>query len=83
MTLHLQIQNQLTLAANDAVTHALSAQELSYGDMVILHSGTEGEITTLSADTVPTSRIRKLNRLANMQHRVPAWGRRRIHSNTL
>ena len=53
-----QIQNQLTLAANDAVTHALSAQELSYGDMVILHSGTEGEITTLSADTVRLNTLR-------------------------
>jgi len=52
------IRNQLTRISDQAVTKALSAQALSYSDMVILQSGQSGEVTTLSTDTVRLNLLR-------------------------
>ncbi len=53
-----RIRNYLTQAANVSISDALGEENLSYGDLVTLQTGTSGEITMLSTDTVGLNRLR-------------------------
>lgn len=51
-----QVKNHLTRIANQSVTQALAAQELSYSDMVSLQAA--GSLSTLVTDTAALNRLR-------------------------
>lgn len=53
-----QVLNRLTLISDQAVSEALSGQALSYSDMVIVQTGQNGDVTTLSTDTVRLNGLR-------------------------
>lgn len=51
-----QVRNHLTQLANRSVTQTLTAQELTYSDMVTLQAA--GSLSTLTTDTVALNRLR-------------------------
>lgn len=46
-----QLQNQLTLTANQITARILTEDALTYEDMVVFHGGEGGQVSTLSTDT--------------------------------
>lgn len=53
-----QVRNHLTQLANRSVAQALTAQELSYGNMVTLQA--TGSLSTLATDTVELNHLRTM-----------------------
>ena len=53
-----QIRNYLTHISNQAVTDVLAKQAFVYSDMVILQTGADGEVRTMSVDTVKLNNFR-------------------------
>jgi len=53
-----QARNQITRIADRAVTKALSDQSISYSDMVTVQAGQNGDITTLTTDTLRLNNLR-------------------------
>lgn len=53
-----QARNQITRIADRAVAKALSDQSISYSDMVTVQAGQNGDITTLTTDTLRLNNLR-------------------------
>lgn len=53
-----QARNQITRIADRAVAKALSDQSISYSDMVTVQAGQNGNITTLTTDTIRLNNLR-------------------------
>ena len=53
-----QIRNCLTHISNQAVTDVLAEQALAYSDMVVLQTGGDGEVRTMSVDTIKLNNFR-------------------------
>lgn len=57
---HAQLQNHMTLISNQAVMDTIEQQALTYSDMVILQLKPDGEVQTMSVDTVRLNSFRSL-----------------------